>query len=443
MSGRTRMSRELRKGPPVRTGPGPVAYVMSRFPKLTETFVLYEILALERRGVPVEIFPLLRQEEEVRHAEADRLVARARFRPFISAEVLRAMASFLRRNPRRYLRAWRDALSGTWGSSRFFLGALAVLPKATLVAREMEELQVEHVHAHFANHPTLAAYFVHRITGIPYSFTAHGSDLHVDRRMLAEKVRWASFVVTVSRYNQELIVDECGDSARGKVAVIHCGVDPSGFGPGPLRNDGRGPLRIVCVASLEEVKGHRFLVDAVRILEDRGVQVDCHLIGEGPLRERVRDQVRALGLEHRIRFRGGLPRSRVTRVLGEAHVAVQPSHPTPAGRREGIPVALMEAMAAELPVVASAVSGIPELVRDGDSGILVRSGDPSALAEALERLAGDPDLRSRMGKRGRQRVEADFDLRRTAEGILERIQEGPAGDPPPEPRQEGAEVKWP
>jgi len=399
-----------------------VAYIMSRFPKLTETFVLYEMLALEERGTAVEIFPLLRHRGAARHPEAARLVPRAHFKPFLSLEILRANWAAFRKWPRRYLRLWWEVLSGTWGSLNFLVGGIGILPKCVLFAREMERLGVHHVHAHFANHPALAAMIIHRLTGIPYSFTAHGSDLHVDRTMLEEKVRAAAFVVTVSSYNRDLIVEECGDDVEGKVKVIHCGVDPDGFPPSPFRYNGRNDtLRIISVASLEEVKGHRFLIEACRLLHERGVSFECDLVGDGPLRREVAASIDKAGLRHRIRVRGGLPRPEVVRSLGRAHVAVLASHPTPSGKREGIPVSLMEAMASELPVVASAVSGIPELVENGRTGILVPPGDPPALADALERLAADPFLRNWMGTAGREKVQREFDLSNTAGDILGHI----------------------
>ena len=398
-----------------------VAYIMSRFPKLTETFVLHEMLELERRGARVEVFPLLRQREAVQHAEAEALVRRARYHPFVSAATLGAALGFARRDPSGNARMWRDLLVGTWGSANFFLGALGILPKVHGMARDIERLGIQHVHAHFANHPALAALAIHRLTGIPYSFTAHGSDLHVDRRMLPEKVREAAFVLTVSRYNRDLIVDTCGEEARRKVHVAHCGVDPAAFAPGPARTAAGGGLRVACVGSLEEVKGHRFLVEALRRLAGRGVSLEGHLVGEGPLRNHLAHQIRSAGLEGQVRLRGALPRSQVIGTLADAHMAVQPSHPTAEGKREGIPVALMEAMAAELPVVASNVSGIPELVDDGVTGILVPPGDTGALADALERLAADPSLRRAMGAAGRRRVQEDFHLGRTADAVLSRI----------------------
>jgi colanic acid/amylovoran biosynthesis glycosyltransferase len=422
-----RPSGETPRGSPRRNGLR-VAYVMSRFPKLTETFVLYEMLALEDRGVAVEVYPLIRQPEKTRHPEAGRLMRDAHYHPFVSFGALGATWHFLRRDPVRLLRVVWEVLSGTWGSANFFFGALGILPKTLFFAREMERLEVQHVHAHFANHPSLAAFIVGRLTGIPFSFTAHGSDLHVERRMLEAKVRAAAFVVTVSSYNKDLIAEECGEDVRHKIRLIHCGVDPDAFSPGdrPDKRAGEG-LRVVCVASLEEVKGHRFLIEACRHLANRGVSVECDLVGTGPLHRDLTAQAREAGLRDRIRFHGGLPRPEVSRMLKQAHVAVLASHPTPSGKREGIPVALMEAMATGLPVVASAVSGIPELIQHEVCGILVPPGDPEALANAFARLAHDRELRKWMGSAGRHKVLREFNLHTGAGQMVEEILAGGNG----------------
>lgn len=403
-----------------------VAYVMSRFPKITETFVLYEMKALEELGAHVEVFPLLKQPPGPRHPDAEAYERRAHFAPFLSLDILRANARRLARDPRRYLGALWKALSGTWGSLNFLLGALACFPKCVAIAERMESLGVDHVHAHFANHPALAALIVHLLTDIPYSFTAHGSDLHVDRRMLPAKVASAAFVVTVSEYNRELITEECGRH-REKVVVIHCGADPGVFaghaGPnGDLRQGRGGGLRIACIASFEEVKGHRFLVQACRILADRGVEVRCDLAGGGPLRGSVERLVRELDLADRVRIHGPVTRPEVGRILADADVAVLASYPTRAGKREGIPVALMEAMMSGLPVVASGLSGIPELVDEGRTGFLVPPGDPWALADRLQRLAERPELRRRLGVAGREKVAREFDLRTGARLLLREIE---------------------
>ena len=403
-----------------------VAYIMSRFPKLSETFVLYELQTLESLGVGVEVFPLLREQQRVAHPEAERWVRRAHFHPFLSLPILRAQAHYLRRWPAMYLRLWLEILRQTWGSTNFFVGAIGIFPKAVRFAYEMSRAGVTHIHAHFATHPAVAALIVHRLTGIPFSFTAHGSDLHVDRRMLDTKVEAADFAVTISNYNKEIMVRECGENSREKIHVVHCGVDPEIFAPSPTKTRGE-PFQIVCVASFEEVKGHTYLIEACRILRDQEVDFRCHLVGEGPLRRDVEAQIARAKLEEYVLVHGGQPRPEVASLLAEADAAVLASYPTKQGKREGIPVALMEAMACGLPVVSSAISGIPELVEDGRTGVLVPPQDSVALADALQRLARDSDLRSRMGRAGREKVLREFDLRTNTRELLKLF---PGGNPP-------------
>jgi colanic acid/amylovoran biosynthesis glycosyltransferase len=398
-----------------------VGYLMSRFPKLSETFVLNEIAACAEYGVPVEVFPLLRERQSHLHPEAADWVRRARFHPFLSPSIVAANVRALYRHPVRFLTLAAEVLRGTFGSLNFLVGALGIFPKTVRIAEEMREAGVTHVHAHFATHPALAALIVNRLTGIPFSFTAHGSDLHVNRRMLDTKVDAARFVVTVSEYNRDVIVRECGERALEKVHVIHCGVDPCVFRPKASQATERHGFRVVCVASLEEVKGHRYLVEACRLLRERGVGFQCHLVGEGPRRRDVERQVAAAGLGQDVVFHGGLPRPAVLQLLMQADAAVLASHPTRSGKREGIPVALMEAMACGLPVVATAISGIPELVENGVSGLLVPSAAPVALADALEHLAKDPALCANLGSAGRLRVETSFNLRRCCEELLRRF----------------------
>ena len=411
-----------------------VAYVTSWFPKITETFVLYEMKALEDLGARVEVFPLLREPDGPRHPEAVECEARAHFAPFVSWGVLRANLRRLRRDPALYARTWWHGLRKTWGNRRFFLAALVQFPKCVLFAEQMERLGIDHIHAHFATHPALAALLIHRLTGVPYSFTAHGSDLHVDRRMLPEKVAEASFVVAVSGYNRALILEECGQEHADKVVVIHCGADPGLFAESngaatasesrasSSSGDGEDDvLRIAYVASLEEVKGHRFLLHACRILLDRGVAVRCDLAGDGALRGTIENLVAELRLGEHVRLHGAVPRPQVRGILAQADVAVLASYPTEDGRREGIPVALMEAMMSGLPVVASGLSGIPELVEHGRTGYLVAPGDPWSLADRLEALSASPELRQRMGAAGRCKVATEFDLTLTARLLLQEI----------------------
>jgi glycosyltransferase involved in cell wall biosynthesis len=237
--------------------------------------------------------------------------------------------------------------------------------------------------------------------------------------MLPAKVREAAFVVTISSDNRSVIETSAGATADGKVEVIHCGVDPAAFAPsvrGP-----RGPLRIVAVGTLHEVKGQIHLIEACRRLAERGVAVTCRFIGDGPDRDALQARIDAYGLTDTVTLAGRMTTDAVAAELAAADVLVAPSVPTSGGKREGIPVVLMEAMATGLPVVASRLSGIPELVTDGVSGLLVPPGDDAALADALASLAADPERRTRLGAAGRETVLRDFDVDRNAAALADRI----------------------
>lgn len=413
-----------------RAAPKRVAYLMSRFPKLTETFILYELLELERLGMAVEIFPLIREREALAHPEAAAAVERAHYCRPLAPKVLAAQLYWLLRRPLAYLAAWVAAIVGNLSSPGFLLRALAVVPQAAWFARRAEELGVTHLHAHWATHPTLAAYVIHRLTGLPYSFTAHAHDLYVERPMLAEKLRAASFAVTISEYNRRLLAELYGDLAA-KVSVIRCGIDPLVFRPRRERPPRPAPL-FVCIASLQAYKGHAYLIEACAMLKAAGRRFSCSLVGEGELRPELQTQIARLGLEDEVRLLGSQTREVVSELLANADLVVLPSITTASGKREGIPVALMEALASELPVVATAISGVPELVEHGRSGLLVPERDPAALAAALMRICDDPALARRLGVAGRERVLREFSLAENAArlfALLQRDWAAPAAEP--------------
>lgn len=387
---------------------------MSRFPKLSETFVLYEIVALRELGYQVSVYPLIREHEQIVHDEVDSLRSYVHYLPWVSRNVLVAQARHLWRHPRQYLSTLATLVRSNLGSWNYLFGGLAMFPKVVYMAELLAARGVDHIHCHFSSHPATAGYILHRLSRITFSFTAHGSDLHVDRHMLCEKVQEASFVIAISEYNRRLIIEHCGEAASTKTSVIHSGVDTSVFIPRPTRIPGSSDFRIACIGRLTEVKGQKYLVQALRLLCDEGVAVTCQLVGDGPDRAALEKYVKRLELSDQISFMGNMTRGQIAQLLHGTDVLVAPSVPTRDGRREGIPIVLMEAMATGLPVIASRLSGIPELVEDGVEGLLVPAGDARALAEAIRRLQGDPDLRHSLGTAARRKVETEFDVRQTA-----------------------------
>jgi glycosyltransferase involved in cell wall biosynthesis len=387
-------------------GRGRIAYLVSWFPAITETFILDEVRELRGRGVEVEVLPLFGRHGGDVHAGWRGLEPYTHYHRTLSWELAAAQLHWLRRRPRALLRAWGEALLRNASSRKLLVRTPLVLLKGALLARRIEAMGATHVHAHWATHPTLAAWLVRELTGKGYSFTAHAHDLYVDRAMLREKVLGARFVVTISEFNRRLLAHECGPAAAEKVHVVRCGVDAGAFAP-----TRRAPAAatFVCVASLREYKGHRVLLEAVRLLRPRRPDVRVVLVGDGELRGELERRIARERLSEVVELRGALPHQEIPAVLAGATAMVLPSVTSRDGQMEGIPVALMEAMAAGVPVVSTRLSGIPELVRDGETGLLVPERDAQALADAMERLAGDPALGARLADEARRAVRERFD----------------------------------
>lgn len=390
-----------------------IAYLVSRFPKITETFVLNEMIALEELGAQIELCPLIRQREVVVHPDAAPFIERAHFASFFSPAVMGSQLYWLAHSPQRYLRLWKMVIWESRKSPKFLFRSLGAVLLGAHFARMLTDNKIEHVHAHFATHAALAALTVHHLTGISFSFTAHAHDIFVEHTLLESKIKAASFVVTISEHNRSYLERLYGGVEIEKVHVVHCGVDRSVFRP-PVSRPENETFTILCVASFEEKKGHRYLLEACRLLVDQGVPFRCLLIGNGPLRRQIEAQIREYTLNEQVILLGQQTRQQVQTYLAQSDLVVLPSIRLPSGKQEGIPVALMEAMAMSLPVIATRLSGIPELVEDGKTGLLVPERDPVAIAEAIQRLAGSHSLRRTLGAAAYAKVVSEYDLKKNA-----------------------------
>ena len=387
-----------------------VAYIMSRFPHLPETFIVREMNELERQGWTLALYPLIRQNQAVIHAEALPWLPAIREQPYLSAQGARANLSALVRSPRQTARMWSQSIWGNRQSPKFFLRALALLPKAADAARQMQAEGVRHIHAHYATHPALFAWMIHRLTGISYSFTAHAHDLFVDTTMLAVKAREAAFIVAISEYNRGKLAAVCGESIRRKTRVIHCGIDPQKYLPRETSHRIGDRLELIHTGSLQAYKGQADLITACALLRERQIPFHCRIIGAGVEEPHLRQKIAQLGLDEQVELLGAQPEEQVAQLLSSAHLYLQPSLIMPDGKMEGIPVALMEAMASGLPVIASRISGIPELVEHEVSGLLTPPADPTAVANAVELLYCHPEEARRLAGNGREKVLQEFTL---------------------------------
>lgn len=413
----TRDDAPPRVEPRVRTA---IAVLMTRFPQIDETFILREIDELERQGQPVVVVPLLRGQQKVVHEEAKPWVKRALYVPLLSPAIAFSNLRTFIRHPRLYLRVLWTLIAGTILRPSTLIRTLALFPKAVHLARVLAKRGIHHVHAHFASHATTMAYIISSFSRITYSFTVHGPDVFVHRMLLREKIAGALFIRSISMFNKAFLCGLFPVETEGKIEVVHTGVIPEVYEraataaePSPKRK-----LRLLSVAALTPHRGFPFLVDACARLVRSGAEIECRIVGAGPLREPTEQWIAQHGLAEAVKLVGVLPQHEVARLMGEADVFVLPSVIAVDGQMDGIPVSLMEAMAAGTPVIASTISGIPELVKDNVNGILVDAAYAGRLAEAVQRLYADPLLRERLGRAAQLKVRQEFDLRRNAARLI-------------------------
>lgn len=387
-----------------------ISYIVSRFPKISETFILNEMLGLRRRRVRIRLFPLIRENEPCRHPDVEAMLPHTRYLRLFSTALVADHLRFLMGKPGSYLGTWWVVFRGYARSPSRLPFALAVMLKAVHMAGLMHRQGTDRIHAHWATYPALCALIIKRLTGIPYSFTTHAHDIFVDRTMLRQKMEQARFVTTISDFNRRFLIEKLGDCAAEKVRVVRLGVDLERFSATSTTRQPPPPFRIVCVATLKDYKGHPYLLEACRLLKDRGIPLQCQCIGDGDARESIEQRIADLALEQQVQLLGLLPSEAVRRYLADAHCMVLPSIITARGKMEGIPVAIMEAMAMQVPVVATAISGIPEIITSGVNGILVEPENASAMADAILRIHQNPALARSMGAAARRTVTKDYDL---------------------------------
>jgi colanic acid/amylovoran biosynthesis glycosyltransferase len=387
-----------------------VAYVVSRFPHVSETFIVRELTAVDAEPeIDLSLFSLFSPVAPIVHPAARPWLRRLhRAGPAASFGALLWWAS---RRPGRLLGCVAGIVRGYGRRPSILIRALATLPIAAAHARTMGRLGVDHVHAHYATYPALAAWICRRLIDVPYSFTAHAHDLFIQQCHLREKLADAAFVVPVSEFNRAFLARHDG-TTRTPQHVIHCGIDLETYPYRPRVPPPDRAVNALCVASLQEYKGHRFLLEALAAPSLERINLD--LVGDGELRPQLERFAARLGVTDRVRFHGSLTEPEVMSLLATADLFVLPSTVARSGQMDGVPVALMEALACGVPVVATRLSGIPELIRDDETGLLAEPADAGGLRRALERLLGDPAAARRRVEAGRRLVERDFDGRVSA-----------------------------
>lgn len=390
---------------PPHAPPPPLGYLVSQYPTATHTFVLREIQHLRRQGVevhavsvrPPDRAPDRMPVEEREEARRTRYVL-GRGWGAVLLENLRHAAA----HPVRYARGLALAVRRAGPDARRVASYLAYWMEAVVAGRAFAAAGVRHVHTHFSS---TVAQFLPAAAGLGWSATIHGPDEFNDVAgfNLADKAREARLLVAISHFAASQIMRAAPPERWGRVAIAPLGIDPARYAP-RTPPPPRARAELVCVARLAPVKGHPVLLDAVARLVREGRDVHLRLVGDGPSRATLEARARELGLDGHVTFAGWRTQDEVRAYLADADAFVLSSF------AEGVPVVLMEAMAMEVPCVATHVNGVPELIRDGCDGLLVPPADADAVADAVARLLDDPQGARALGAAGRRRVQTRYDL---------------------------------
>lgn len=399
------------------TGTVDLAVLVNGFPRLSETFVLHELLELERRGLRLHVFALRRPEEIVQQDALSELRATVEYLPdgavpYRRSRVRLAHSALLLQRRLGYLHGYAEVLA----SPEF---SRSIGMNAALLAHRLARLGSPPLYVHFAHKPATIGRFASLLAGVPYALSAHAKDIWLTPEPeLGRKVRDASVVMTCTEQGRAQLARLA--DGQTPVRLVYHGVEVKGRS---RSSRGDGTTRILAVGRLVEKKGHETLLLAASLLRDRGLEFSVRLAGEGPEWSRLQRLVHELRLGDRVVFLGPLSESEVRAEYEQADVFALPCRKLANGDQDGLPNVVLEAMAHGLPVVSTRLDGITEAIDDEDSGLLADQDDPAGLAGKLARLIEDVELRERIGEAGRARVAASFErsanLPRVVEALVE------------------------
>lgn len=394
-----------------------IGFLLKTYPKLSETFILNEILELERQGLNLHIFSLRRPPARRTHPGVAQVKAPVTYLPSLlpefdpvqEKELLDTHLALFHQDNGTYFKALQFYME------RPEERRLHEFLQGGYLAWKLQELGITHLHAHFANVPTATAEIAQAFTGLSYSITAHAKDIYLsDSGALDRRMAKAEFVLTCTDFNRRYL--EQISTSRTPIHLAYHGLDVNRFSPAPKTQQSEIPL-ILSVGRFCEKKGFPYLLKACHTLKQVGLSFRCAIVGYGPLEKSIRKQISTLGLDDHITLVGKLTQDQLIEYYQQADIFVLPCLVTDDGDRDGIPNVLLEAMAMEVPVVSTTISGISELVESNQNGVLVPEKDALSLAQALEGLMRQPELRTTLGKAGRLTVLEKFGLTRNVGAV--------------------------
>jgi colanic acid/amylovoran biosynthesis glycosyltransferase len=396
-----------------------VAYLVNKYPKVSHSFIRREILALEAAGVAVERFSIRSCESEL--VDRQDKIEFQKTQVLLDVGILGLLLHLFHyaiAQPKKFFNGLKLALKVGWKSDRGILRHIFYLAEACVLRLRLHKSGVTHLHSHFGTNSTTVAMLCHALGGPAYSFTVHGPE-EFDRAAniaLIEKIHRAKFVIAISSFGRSQLYRWCGHQEWQKIHVVHCGVDSEFLNQSiHTMNDNQ---RLVCVGRLCEQKGQLLLLEAIKHLVDEGIKVNLTLVGDGPLRSQIQNQIDAYELNDQVYITGWASGSEVQEHITNARALILPSF------AEGLPVVLMEALALKRPVITTYIAGIPELVKSGENGWLIPAGSVEDIITAIRQvLKVSPDTLEQMGIAGKASVSRQHDATKEAKKLAALFQE--------------------
>ena len=391
-----------------------IAYLLRMYPRFSQTFIVNEILALQEQGVDIRIASLKRPTDGVFHESIARVQGTVDYFPEFAVSEL---GRFRRAIWSRCRKDARSLIGGAWQTLRHGGAKWIDLLQAAYLLRWVKKNQIDHVHVHFGTNEATVAWLANQLGGLSYSMTLHAFDIFrdtVDRRLLAKKINDSRFAVTVSEFNARFLRDQIAGVRPQKVRVAYNGIDLNRFAPSSeVREDGL----VFAVGRLIEKKGFIQLVRAAARLRDQGRTIRCVIAGEGVERKKLEREIQRLNLAKDVDLVGSMEQNEVALMMRRASVFALPCVEAKDGNVDALPTVLLESIATGCPSVSTKVSGVPEIIEDDVSGLLVPPADDAALADAIKRILDDPMTSARLSAGGRERAESRFNLQSNV-GVL-------------------------
>jgi colanic acid/amylovoran biosynthesis glycosyltransferase len=391
---------------------GKILYLLHWFPAISETFILREIITLQNQGESIDIFSMNPSPDKIEHSEVEQFKGRLVTYKSGFISCLGTHLYWIIKSPVKYFGILWLILSKI-SHSKTVTVSMRSFSKGLHFARFIKESEYRHIHAHFGNAPATCAWVIGSLLSIPFSFTLHAVDVFLPDMLLVKKVQDAKFVAAISNFNIKYLSERFQNIDTGKITLVRCGIKPGEFRFRSASGVSK-PVRLLSIGRMVETKGFRDLLDALKLLLKTRFDYQLTIIGGGEKLSEFKQYASDSGISDKVIFTGPLPQNDVRKHMENADIFVLACLVNEKGDRDGIPVVLMEALAMGIPTISTDVSGIPELVKNFDTGLVVPEKNPQALSDAILLFASENDLRKRLSVNGRRLVEEEFNIEKNA-----------------------------